>query len=139
MTISWRKPGKKKPLPAIMDTGIGKAWYKLLTNEERKSYGLPEVEPRQEIPTEDIVALWECGASTAYIAKKYNVSVKTINMRLFGVDHLRPRNRDDIKTEDIVKLHEEGYGPTALAQKFDCSVTLINKRLERWRKNGKSV
>lgn len=134
MTIKWVKAGerRKKDLPALMDTGLGKAWYKQATNMERAAYGLPTVENGKELPTEDMIALYENGMTVTDIARKYGCSVASVNLRVFGQKSLSSKFRTEIEAARVKELHDQGLTVKALAERFGCSETLIRRRLYNW-------
>ena len=148
MTIKWVKAGerKRKDLPALMDTGLGKAWYKQATNPERAAYGLPTVENGKELPTEDMIALYENGMTVTDIARKYGCSVASVNLRVFGQKSLTSKYRTEIEAIKVKELRDAGLTVKALAERFGCSETLIRRRLYDWEelhqeeeKNGDAV
>lgn len=134
MTIKWVKAGerRKKDLPALMDTGLGKAWYKQATNPERAAYGLPTVENGKELPAEDMIALYENGMTVSDIARKYGCSVASVNLRVFGQKSLTSKFRTEIEAARVKELHDQGLTVKALAERFSCSETLIRRRLYNW-------
>lgn len=134
MTIKWVKAGdrKRKDLPALMDTGLGKAWYKQATNPERAAYGLPTVENGKELPAEDMIALYENGMTVSDIARKYGCSVASVNLRVFGQKSLSSKFRTEIETVKVKELRDAGLTVKALAERFGCSETLIRRRLYAW-------
>lgn len=134
MTIKWVKAGERnrKDLPALMDTGLGKAWYKQATNPERAAYGLPTVENGKELPAEDMIALYENGMTVSDIARKYGCSVASVNLRVFGQKSLSDKYRTDIEMDHVKELRDQGLTIKALAERFGCSETLVRRRLYAW-------
>ena len=148
MTLKWVKAGerKRKDLPALMDTGLGKAWYKQATNPERAAYGLPTVENGKELPAEDMIALYENGMTVTDIARKYGCSVASVNLRVLGQKSLTSKYRTEIESVKVKELRDAGLTVKALAERFGCSETLIRRRLYNWKelhqeeeKNGDAV
>lgn len=134
MTIKWVKAGakKRKDLPALMDTGLGKVWYKLASNPERAAYGLPMVENGKDLPAEDMIALYENGMKVSDIARKFGCSVASVNLRVFGQKSLSDKFRTEIEMEKVKELRDTGLTVKALAERFGCSETLIRRRLYAW-------
>ena len=165
----YEKEGKQKPKPKrkieIPIDEIVKKWEQgVIEKELAKEYGVSqatinnriseyykregkqrpkkELNPKIELPIEEIVEKWKQGTIQQELAKEYGVSKTTITKRIAeyyekkGNKKTKPKIKSKQKIElsidEIVKKWEEGSTQTELAKEYGISLTTISSRISEY-------
>lgn len=163
----YEKEGKQKPKRKIeipIDEIVKKWEQGVIEKELAKEYGVSqttinnriseyykregkqrpkkELNPKIELPIEEIVEKWKQGTIQQELAKEYGVSKTTITKRIAeyyekkGNKKTKPKIKSKQKIElsidEIVKKWEEGSTQTELAKEYGISLTTISSRISEY-------